>query len=485
MAEPVALGVQVPDSFKTIGSMLNMANSAQNLQKGNIELQQNAIKLQERKGIQDLFGNPDNFKGENGQMDYNKLINEGMKVAPTTFPTMVPQIISAHKAGVEAEKSLNELDKSKRDAVGQYVLSLGGDDPATGLKKLDALSGLSPQLKTTTEFFKKFMLLPAAQQGPEAWKNAVMQAGRMVMTPTEQKAAMTPSGPQVTNNAQSGMMNVNPMAGPTGIVPGTLINQQIPLNERQRITTNPITQSPQTETKDAFGGVVGVTQTPTGPGVPTLAPGQPQDIPIVTRERADTNAAAAQVPTQRLNNREIMKVLDTGTLPISGAGAETLSKILGSVGLSWTNNQATNTQNLAHYLALQAQNNAKAMGAGTDAAREISSVATGNTAQTPDAIKKVTKINDALSTGVQKFNEGMESAIKNSGGNVLAAREFKNEWSKSFDPDVYRFANALESNDKKEIDSILGKPGTPERAAKARALAAKSQRLNELITQGR
>jgi len=276
MAEPVALGVQVPDSFKTIGSMLGMANSAQNLQRGNVELQQNQIKLQERKGIQDLFSNPDSFKGEDGRMDYNKLINAGMKVAPTTFPTMVPQIISAHKAGVEAEGALNTLDKAKRDAVGQFVLSLGGDDPATGIKKLDAISRLSPQLKTTTDFFKQYVLAPAAQQGPEAWKNAVMQAGRMVMTPTEQKAAMTPSGPQVTNNAQSGTMNLNQMAGPTGIVPGTLINQQIPLNERQRVENNPVTNSPQTVTKDAFGNVQGVTQTPTGPGVPQLGLGGPQ-----------------------------------------------------------------------------------------------------------------------------------------------------------------------------------------------------------------
>lgn len=444
MAEPVALGVQVPDSFKTIGSMLNMAGSVQNLQKGNIELQQNAIKLQERKGIQDLFSNPDNFKGDNGQMDYNRLINEGMKVAPTTFPTMVPQIISAHKAGVEAEKALNELDKGKRDAVGQYVLSLGGDDPATAIKKMDALSKLSPQLKTTTDFFKNFMLVPAAQQGPEAWKNAVMQAGRMVMTPSEQKAAMTPSGPQVTNNAQSGTMNLNPMAGPTGIVPGTLINQQIPLNERQRVETNPITQSPQTITKDAFGNVQGVTQTPTGAGVPRLGLGGPQAAAgsgaNVAENWKEVNASASKAGQDIGVLQEIKKYAPGAVSGVVQDRRSFITGLAGLLGMDAAQLEKTNTDLLAknsNMLALA--------GGDTNLAKQLAEVANPNVHMTKEAIIKAADQvigQRQLAIARQKF---LLPYVSNPAGYNAALTEFNS----AADPRILQLPSM---SDKEKID---------------------------------
>jgi hypothetical protein len=485
MAQPVALNIQTPDSFKTIGNMLNFATQAQNLQRGNIDLQQNQIKLQERQGIQKLFQSPDLFKGEDGQPDYNKLINEGMKVAPTTFPTMVPQIIQAHQSSIEAQKSLNTLNNQQRDAVGQFIFSLQGDDPQTARKKLDGLVNVNPQLKPAVDFAWNYNLAPNAGN-PESWKKAVMGVGRAAMTLPEQRTAMTPQGPQVSNNVQTGTMNINPMAGPTGIVPGTVVQQQLPLGERQTVGINPVTQSPQVTEKDAFGNVVGVRQAPSGPGVPQLAPGQPQDLPIVAKERAEANAAAAQVPVQRFNNKQIIDILSNSdpTFALTGPGAGALAQVAAAVGVPWRGNRAEDYQNLGHYLALQAQTNAQSMGAGTDAARQLSGLVAGDRQMTPDSLKKIAKVNDAISAGVEKFNQGMEAAIKAAGGNVLAARDFKNAWSKAFDPDVYRYANALEAKDIKEIDAILGKPGTPERAARAKALALKSATLYRLTTQG-
>ena len=110
--------------------------------------------------------------------------------------------------------------------------------------------------------------------------------------------------------------------------------------------------------------------------------------------------------------------------------------------------------------------------------------ASGSTAWTPKAIIGMAKINDALSTGVENFNTGMENAIKASGGNILAARDFQNKWTQAFNPDVYRYANALNSGDSAEIDAILGPKGSKQRIERARALATNSARMNRLVTTG-
>lgn len=493
----IALGVQVPDAMKNISGMLNFAGQAQNLQnqrqnllnaqqqfqKGGIELEKERIQLGERKAIQDLFSDPSKFNDNDGNFDYNKLVNEGMKVAPTTFPTMVPQIIQAHKSSLEAKRALNDLDSQQRGAVGQFVMSLAGDEPKTVLEKMSAFAAQYPQLKAPMQFAWQYQLLPNAGD-PAKFKDSIFAVGRSAMNPSEQKEALTPSGVTVSDNASTRVVNTNPTAGAVGqVIPGTSANMQIPLDVRQTVVTNPVTQSPQVVTKDAFGNVQSVTQAPTGPGVPTFRPGQVQDIPIVTEMRAKVNSAAAQVPTQRFNNRQIMNLVnDADALNLTGAGAQTWAKLSSAIGVPFSGDRATRFNQLAHYMAIQAQANSAAMNAGTDAARALAQQVAGSTDWTPEAIAATAKVNDALSTGLAAFNQGMESAIRNAGGDISAARDFQNKWSQVFDPDVYRYANAKESGDAKEIDKILGKPGTPERAARARALAEKSAMLYRLTT---
>ncbi len=478
MGDFIANGVQT-QGLQPIAGMLNLASGAQNLRRGNVELQKEQIQLGERKNIQQLFSNPDAFKGADGDVDYNRLITEGMKVAPTTFPQMIPQIITAHTAGLQAKKALNEVNQQVRDQAGQYIMSIADQPPQVVQKLIEAQGQARPELKPALDYFLNFHLKPASSD-PRAFRAAVLRVGQAAMAPQTQVSAITPSGPVMTNNAQAGLVNTNPMAGPTGVVPGTMVNMQLPLSERQTVSTNPVTQSPQVTAKDAFGNVQGVTAAPTGPGVPSLAPGQPQDLPIVTQMRSNVNAAAAQVPTQRFNNRQIIELAPQS---LAGGGGQKWSQFFSANGLQWVpGEQTANFQRLGHFMALQAQSNAQAMGAGTDAARYMAEQATGSTGWTPAAIIFTAKINDALATGVAKFNEGMERAIQANGGNVLAARQFQNAWTQAFDPDVYRYGNALETGDQKEIEKILGPKGSPQRAARAKALAEKSARLNQLVT---
>lgn len=447
----IASQVKIPDSFATLGNMVNTARGVTALQQERATLETDIAQRQ----AQSRTAQQQALQAETRtNLDKFKLTGEYAQKARDIGQSLVsdPDVVNGNAAGI-----IPKIAQARQMMIESGV-------PAD-VAEVNA-SHLMAQAASNPKGFRQLLL------------NS-MQAG---LGSQGQAGAVVPQGPVVTNNAQTGQMNVNPLAGPTGITPGTMFNNQIPLDQRQQVSTNPVTQSPQVTSKDAFGNVQGVSPAPTSGNVPQLAPGQPQDIPVVTQLRSDINKAASQVPVQRFNNRQIIELAPKS---MAGTGGEGLAKLFSANGLQWVpGDQSANFQRLAHFMALQAQSNASAMGAGTDQARHLAEQATGSTAWTPAAIISTAKVNDALATGLENFNKGMEAAIKNNGGNVLAVRDFQNKWSQAFDPDVYRYGNALQSKDANEVNKILGKPGTPERAAKAKALAEKSQQLNRLITTG-
>ena len=201
-----------------------------------------------------------------------------------------------------------------------------------------------------------------------------------------------------------------------------------------------------------------------------------------TQERVGVNAAAAKVPEMRFNNREIIKLADTA---YTGTGAGQWSKVMGAMGIqNVSGNEATDFQRMQHFMALQAIQSATAMGAGTDAARDLAQAATTKDSWTRDAVVSTAKVNDALATGLENFNIGMERAIQSAGGNVLAVRDFKNAWAKTYDVRVMQLHNALESGDKKEVDKIVKEVGG-KGSQGAKALLTKKRALDKLIEEGR
>lgn len=447
----IANQVKIPDSFATLGNMVGTARNMTALQQERATLESD---ISQRKA-QSLTS------------------QEVAKQAET-------------KTALDRFKLTGEYAQKARD-IGQSLVS----DPDVVSGNVDAIipkiararqmmieSGVPADVAEVNASH----LMSQAASNPKGFRQLLLNSMQAGLGSSGQAGAVVPQGPVVTNQAQTGQMNVNPLAGPTGITPGTMFNNQIPLEQRQQVSTNPVTQSPQVTSKDAFGNVQGVSPAPTTGNVPQLSPGQPEDIPKVTQLRSDVNKAASQVPIQRFNNKQIIELAPKS---LAGTGGEGWSKLFSANGLQWVpGDQTANFQRLAHFMAMQAQSNASAMGAGTDQARSLAEQATGSTHWTPAAIISTAKVNDAIATGLENFNKGMEAAIKNNGGNVLAVRDFQNKWTQSFDPDVYRYGNALASKDTAEIDKILGKPGTPERAAKAKALAEKSQQLNRLMTSG-
>lgn len=512
---PVATQIKAPDSFESLGKVLNFANTAQNIQRGNVELQQADIKLQERKALQTLYSNPKQFMKEDGTPDYDRIIIETVRVAPTTGPTFIPHVIQSFKDGAAAQQTLNSMHGDQVKRVGQVIAAAADVTPAQAFAMLDAFEKTNPGLGPVIKVTKK-QLEAAAQSGnPEDWRQAALRLARATVSLPEQQASYTDKGITVGDNQTTRVIATNPQGAtrPGNPIPGTIAPQLLSNQQLQTIETAP-DGSKHIVTKDVHGQIMTTRPLSDVPvGAPSYAqqlnaapstqpapltqpqpqgynalnppPGQTQDLPLAAQERAAINTAAQAIPQQRMNNREILRLADDKFINQTGTGAQTLAKLLSTVGLPVGSSYADNLGQLAHYLAQQAQANAKAMGASTDASREVSAANAGSLNVTPTALREITKVNDAMALGALKFNEGMEKAIAASGNNVLAMRQFKNEWIKVFDPDVYRFENAFESGDKAEITKLLGPEGSPQRRKRAEELAKKRAAMTRLITEGR
>ncbi|MFM0300018.1 hypothetical protein PQQ99_07810 [Paraburkholderia sediminicola] len=228
-----------------------------------------------------------------------------------------------------------------------------------------------------------------------------------------------------------------------------------------------------------------MTTTNPGPAItsnpePVMSTGNVQKQAILqTVSLTPVNAAAQQVPTQRYNNAQIMQLSNSAT---EGPGSAQWNKMLGTIGLAnhSAEDAASQYQLIGHYVALQAQNNAAAMGVHTDAGQALSSMATGNTEMNRTALQEATRTNDALATGVQDFNQGLETAIKANGGDVRAKRDFQNQWAQNFDPTIYKIKNALQAGDQQQASSIWNGLSTSQQ----QQMRTKQQNLINLINNG-
>lgn len=462
--------VTTPNAMNSIGQILNFARGATELQKARATMESEiesaaaaARRATAEAGVSEQTAQP-----------RIAIAGEQAKQAQTQTETQAFEQRRAMNAqamqiagGLIGDKRIQGGDmKSAMEALAEAEDQM----IASGVPKHIAKAQMSPLYLTATRDPAKLY---------QGLKNIVVQ-GQGAGT---QGTAVTPSGPQISSGQQNVQYNTNPLAGGTG-QPNITVPQQITPSEQETVQFHPVTRSPVTVTKDVSGRVTGMTGTPTGAGAPqALQPGQAEDIPILTNLRAGVNQAALKVGESHFNNQQILKLADETN---TGTAAQILQNLKGGyAAIPWTADTATNFNSLGHFIALEAANNAKAMGAGTDAAREMSHQATVSGGWTRDAIKNAAKINDALSTGLDYFNRGMEKAVASSGGNILAVRPFQNEWAKNFDPDVYRYANALEAKDTKEIEKILGPEGSQKRAAKALALSKKSEVLYRLSNEGR
>jgi hypothetical protein len=289
-------------------------------------------------------------------------------------------------------------------------------------------------------------------------------------------------------------MNNNPMAWVkdprTGRVLGEVtISGGLPENQmpgaQMPVTGAPAMNMPQPQQQMPGGPVVGgpmplpaVTAQPLpAAGQPQPAPALPANAPVrmpagenastleaATNLRLKTRELAQNVGVQQFNSDQIIKLADE---VISGKGAGTLANLTGGYaglnGLGIGGKNATNLQQLGHYMALQTQALTAGTGLGnTDAGRAIGGQIAGDIQWTPEAIKQTARVNRALSTGTELFAQGVDNAFTRSKGNPFAATEFQQRWSTALGNDginAIRLYDAIRKKDNEAIKEVVTQAG--------------------------
>lgn len=461
---------QVPDSFKTIGSMLNLATGAQQLKTSQQEYQRGGIQLQKERA----------------------LLQPGIEQSQAQSATAVQGAVQADLATKQKQQGIvadvlggfqqdPRLTSGNPDEGMKALVEMRKQIIARGVPEANAEWGVSQLMSKAHEpnaFTKDGLIVQGINNLTRAAAGAGVQAG-VINAPVSM--VPTPSGsiaPIQTQPGAPGAIQPVPISSlqGSGVIPAG-----IPPSQTQTAATDVLGQ-PVIAEKDQRGQIN--YKAPPGssyhPVMQFPAGESAQTMPEVQAIRTGANVALSSAPAQHFNNKMI---LDLAPDAFTGTGGGKISKVLGAVGLQTTNNVSSDTAQLQHFIGLQIENNAKAQGANTDAARSLAAQAVLPTDSPEKAIKSITKVNDAYVTGNELYGKGLEAAISNPNNQagIFAARQFKNAWASNFDPRITLLENAQKAGDKETINRVLGTGA--QRVQTIKDLTQKAKTL-QALTQG-
>lgn len=221
------------------------------------------------------------------------------------------------------------------------------------------------------------------------------------------------------------------------------------------------------------------------PRMPSYTPEDQVTRPVLEGERTVARNVLSSAPISHETNRGILRELDNAIA--TGTPGPALAKLSSVLGLKWgtAEEKASSYDLIGKFTERNALEAAKAMGPGTNAGLEAAIKANGSAAYNPTALKKITKLNDAIVSGAEAYQPGLEKAIAaNPERGVLVKREFDQAWAQNFDPRIMEIANAAKAKDAKAIDDILKQVGG-RGSAGANELIKKARAIESLSTMGR
>jgi YD repeat-containing protein len=481
------------------------------LEKAQIENQVLKQKNDERLKLQEFTSNPTNWQ-TNGRIDMDKINAVIPKIAPLTGSDVISSLSGLHKSQTEAASAKQALTQTERTIIGNTDHSLGlmgVNDPKQIIKVYEGLIKNNPDNTSLERMINaRIDLLKQAQAGPNITKDLMAESASLLSIPQQRQEFAPKVG--LTNTGSQLKETITTPMSPTGQAPNIqMTGRSEPLTiapGSQYVATGRVDQNnnPTALQYDQSGRLLGEVTIPAGvapnmmqgaqqPGVmppqgampqqgggmpqPQVnapqAPAMPSNAPVRMRpgENADTlrdaqairtrsMAAAANVPNQQFNSNQIIKIADD---VISGKGAGAIANLTGGyAALPFGGDNATNLQQLGHYMALQTAELSKSSGlSGTDAANQIAGQIAGTTDWTAPAIKQTARVNRALSTATSLFNQGVENEF-NKTKDPFAARDFQNKWSQIADVNAIRLYDAMRNNDKDGMKEVVNAVGGPD-----------------------
>ena len=517
----------------SLGEMVNLARGVQDYKSGTIALTLEQQKERERNAMQEFLAKPENFQ-TNGRIDIDKLNAAVPSLAPLTGSEYINRFTTLGNAQTQAIQAKQNLTQDQRSMIGQRFAILGRlgvQDKNAYIAEMDLLKKENPDNPDLHKLIDAYKVTwNEIPSGPQLPSMAIAGANTLLKPETQQQL-FAPQAGTISTNAATFQTTTRPSVA--GEVPVTTVAQQplavaqLPPGSRVQPTGRmDINNREILNIIDANGRYAGTISagdlppgaalpgqeqlTPTGampvaprpgmqqPGmqqptmqqpapqpttgmVPTarMRPGQTAQTYASANEAIIASAnAALQVPNQTFNNNQIIKIADDVA---TGKGAASLGNLTGGYAfLPWTSDNATNLNMLGDYMAKQQVSLAQTAGiAGSDAGRALAAETVGSTGWTADAIKHTARINRALSTATDLFNQGVQNAFGKS-NDPISYRDFQNKWSTTVDINAIRLYDAIRNNDKEAIQEVVKAAGGRDSAGYKR-LVDNIGRMQQLI----
>jgi len=528
-----ARGAQAYQQTEQMNPLL-LQQQRQVVDTGQIALTLEQQKEQERQRLIPFLQDPKNLQSD-GRFDINKVNADILKLAPLTGAKFIEDFTQLRTLQTQSDQAIQSLSNDERNVIASALGAAGRrgvKDRAQVYELLDDIQTQYPQSPTMRNLIKSYKG-QLRMAGPNAdLPSLLIGAANQVMSPAQQQQSFAPQGgtintgaatfptttrPSVVGEAPTTTVGQTPLvtaqlppnlrfedAGldinnrrmftvrmPDGTVAGTISAGDLPpgvaLPGQEQLTPTgampvaPQPGMPRPPAQPTMGQPTPQPVQPTSGLVPTarLRPGEtPQTAQAANDIRLNSMNAAQQVPLQTFNNNQIIKLADD---VITGKGANFIGALTGGyAGLPFTSDNATNLNQLGHYMALQTASLANSSGlGGTDAARGIAGEISGTTSWTAPAIKQTARVNRALSTATDLFNQGVQNAFGKS-NDPFAARDFQNRWSQTVDINAVRLFDAIKNNDQQAIREVVNAAGG-QNSPGAKRLTDNIGRMQQLI----
>ncbi len=485
----------------SLGEMVNLARGVQDYKSGTIALTLEQQKERERNAMQEFLAKPENFQ-TNGRIDIDKLNAAVPSLAPLTGSEYINRFTTLGNAQTQAIQAKQNLTQDQRSMIGQRFAILGRlgvQDKNAYIAEMDLLKKENPDNpdlhKLIDAYRTTWQDIPS---GPQLPSMAIAGANTLLKPETQQQLFAPQAGTASTGAATFQTTTRPSVAGEapvTTVAQQPLVTAQLPPGSREVFSHYDVNNQPVVNTytpEGRFAGQRTVTETPTAgqlpggqmprpvapagaaPGmapagapmapaggttpVARLRPGEtPQTAQAANDLRISSMNAAQQVPIQLFNNNQIIKLADD---VITGKGADFIGSLTGGyAALPWTTDNAKNLNELGHYMALQTASLSQTSGlGGTDAGRSIAGEVAGKKDWTAGAIKSTARVNRALSTATDLFNQGVQNSFSKS-NDPFAARDFQNRWAQTVDINAVRLYDAIRNNDQEAIREVVKAAG--------------------------
>ncbi|MBB2928397.1 hypothetical protein [Paraburkholderia silvatlantica] len=322
------------------------------------------------------------------------------------------------------------------------------------------------------------------QGDPQTMYNVLSEVSRMATPASTQAAARQGATSFVNNGAQTlPVASTGDFGQQPGSVTGPGINNQVGPEGRQTIGQNPLTGGQTVVNKDESGNITGVTNAPTQ-GVYMPQPGDKEALPVLQAERDAARQQFSGAGLQHTNNQIVLDNIDN--IGATGPAGQAFRNIASAFGFNAgdAKDSATAYDMVGKGLERSALQAAQSMGPQTNAGLDAQIKANGSLSYTPTAIKQITRLNDAIVSGTQSYQPGLERAISaNPSAGVFAKRQFDEAWGANFDPRIYEMYNAAKAGDTTTVNSIVSGLGGKD-STQFKSLMKKAANLQQLSNTG-